>query len=105
MGATDDKCLAIDRALTPNERVVLADPKRTRTVEATVAPPAGWTAPAADFTVLIVGDDQGHRVVFTFHPGEPRAPSTMLDIGLAGRVVTPAEALDLGFTHAKVAGR
>lgn len=28
-----------------------------------------------DYTVLITGDEQGRRVVFTFHPGDPIRPS------------------------------
>jgi hypothetical protein len=92
-------------ALPSDARIVLADPKATGNVEATVAPPVGWDPPTAEFTVLIVGEDDGHRVVFTFHPGAPIAPSHLRFDGNAGRVVTPAEALELGFTHAKVVAR
>lgn len=56
-------------------------------------------------TWLIVGPHGGDTVVFTFHPGEPIAPSAVpADPHLVGACVTVERALALGLTHAKLAG-
>lgn len=86
-------------ALAPDTVVVLADAKRTGYVEATV--PGVATIPV-DFAVIILGVDEGREIVFTFHPGEPIAPSTLPASLLAGSRMTAAVALEHGLTHAKI---
>lgn len=54
-------------------------------------------------TVMILGPEKGQEIVFTFHPGAPIAPSTLATIDAAqGQVLTPAEAMALGFDLAKI---
>ena len=55
-----------------------------------------------DFTVLMLGQHEGHEVVFTFHPGDPVAPSHVLNKDLDGQQETVAEALRKGFATAKI---
>lgn len=81
-------------------RVVLADPKGTGFVEAECA---GAQAETVGFSVIILGEEQGEEIVFTFHPGDPIQPSRLPAEGRVGQVVTAKEARDLGFTWAKVA--
>jgi len=54
-------------------------------------------------TWLIIGEEQGKNVVFTFHPGEPvpRATTSTEELPV-GTVLTKAEALAKGFNLAKV---
>ena len=51
----------------------------------------------------IIGNEEGHDVVFTFHPGEPVRPS-LLEVSDChnGTKLTKVEALNLGFDLAKV---
>jgi hypothetical protein len=86
-------------SLPADTTVVLADAKRTGYVEATV--PGAATTPV-DFAVIILGTDEGHEIVFTFHPGEPIAPSTLPASLLNGARMTAAVAIEHGLTHAKV---
>ncbi len=86
-------------SLAPDTVVVLADAKRTGYVEATVP---GVASMPVDFAVIILGIDDGREIVFTFHPGEPIAPSTLPASLLAGSRMTAAVAMEHGLTHAKV---
>jgi hypothetical protein len=86
-------------SLPADTTVVLADAKRTGYVEATV--PGAATTPV-DFAIIILGEDEGREIVFTFHPGEPVAPSTLPASMFKGARMTAAEAMDHGLTHAKV---
>ena len=79
--------------------VVLADAKRTGYVEATV--PGAATTPV-DFAIIILGIDEGREIAYTFHPGEPIAPSTLPASLLNGARMTAAVAIEHGLTHAKV---
>lgn len=79
--------------------VVLADAKRTGYVEATVV---GVAVQPVDFAVIILGDDEGQEIVFTFHPGDPIAPSTLPASLLAGAKMDRDVALAHGLTHAKI---
>lgn len=80
--------------------VTLDDRKSTGFVSCTVAGAQGETV---DFLVLIVGEHEGKEVVFTFHPGEPVAPSRVkADEGLHGKKLTVKEAKALGLTTAKI---
>jgi hypothetical protein len=78
--------------------VTLADPKGTGFVEAECT--AGRGA-KVDFTVLILGDEKGTEVVFTFHPGNPIRPSRLPAEGRVGNIITAKDALALGFKWAK----
>ena len=79
--------------------VVLADPKRTGNVEATVPGALGDTV---EFAVAILGQDSGREVCYTFHPGAPVAPSRVAADDMHGREVRVADALALGLVWAKI---
>ena len=86
--------------LGPEAVVVLDDRKNKGTVSATVA---GVRGEEVNFTILILGQEQGREVVYTFHPGEPVVPSTVTtQPGLHGKVTTVGEALAMGLTSAKI---
>jgi len=87
------------RLLPPTASLTLMDPKGTGTVEACVSGLRGVLVP---FTVAILGQEEGREVVFTFHPGDPIRPSSVPSEGRSGRVVSPAECLELGLLMAKV---
>ena len=59
--------------------------------------------PEVNFATLILGEEQGREVIFTFHPGEPIKPSEISIDVLEGKTkVTVKEAMALGFTTANV---
>ena len=59
--------------------------------------------PDTDFATLILGEEQGKEVVFTFHPGQPVRPSEIPIEELKGRnKITVREAMALGFETANV---
>jgi len=76
--------------------VKLIDPKNIGKLSACVY---GVDYVKESHTVMIVGDNEGHRVVFTFHPGDPTHHST---IEGEERTVTVREARELGFDLAKI---
>ena len=85
----------------PDDAVLTAaDPKGTGTVSMTVV---GTVGPETPETWLIVGNEDGHDVVFTFHPGEPVRPSLVTVEDLPdGSKLSKADALNLGFELAKL---
>ena len=59
--------------------------------------------PKTDFATLILGDEHGVEVVFTFHPRDPIKPSEISIETLEGRTkITATEAMALGFATANV---
>lgn len=86
--------------LDPATPVVLDDRKGTGAVSATVK---GVRGEVTDFSVLILGKEQGEEVIFTFHPGDPVRPSQVkTEPGLHGKQVTVEEAMKLGLLTAKI---
>jgi len=86
--------------LPDNKIVTLDDRKNTGSVYCVVK---GVLGPEVDFTVVILGLEQGEEVVFTFHPGDPVAPSEVsVEPGLIGQQVTVEEALKMGLKTAKI---
>lgn len=87
----------------PDDVVLTAcDPKGTGTVSMTVS---GTIGPETPETWLIVGDEGGHDVVYTFHPGKPVRPSLVtVDDVPDGAKLSKADALKLGFELAKIVG-
>ena len=83
----------------PSTTVVLADPKHTGNVEATVP---GLLGEEVDFAVIILGPDGGREVAYTFHPGAPIAPSRVPAADMDGRHVSAADALAMGLMWAKL---
>jgi len=80
--------------------VTLDDRKDTGKVSCIVK---GALGPKVDFTVIILGEEQGEEIVYTFHPGDPVNPSKIpMKIGMDGRQVTVKEALSLGLEIAKI---
>lgn len=60
--------------------------------------------PETRFATLILGEDQGQEVIFTFHPGLPVRPDEIPVEKLGGRTkISVSEAIELGFTHACIA--
>lgn len=88
--------------LPPDAELELRDGHKTGKVECLVR-----GVPAESRRVsrswLILGQENGMEVVFTFHPGEPVRPSVMPAEGNDGRRVARDEALRMGFVWAKVA--
>lgn len=85
--------------LPPETPVRLVDPKRTGFVEARVQ---GVPGEQVDHTVLIVGQEAGREIVFTFHPGNPVPPSTIPARDTDGRIVDAETARAMGLTLAKI---
>lgn len=64
----------------------------------------GTKGPETDEATLILGEEAGKEVVFTFHPGNPIRPDEIPVEKLGGRTtVTVSEAIEFGFTHACIA--
>lgn len=99
--------------------IVLLDPKGgeefwtgERSVGATVsASRYGVEAPSVGHTTLILGpasrDEGAPLTVWTFHPGDPVAPSALARVSatgedLHGKIVSVAEAKAMGFALAKL---
>lgn len=59
--------------------------------------------PEVNFATLILGEEQGREVVFTFHPGAPVRPSEIPVEALRGaNQLTVKKAIEVGFTTANV---
>lgn len=84
-----------------NQEVTLDDGHKTGFLSAIIR---GKQNIPVNHTVLIVGDEGGKEVVYTFHPGDPIRPSS-LQIGdyQKGQKITAGEAKKLGFEYAKLA--
>ncbi len=94
LGVVDLHGLPLDSVVTLDDR------KNTAKVSAVVS---GVRGEIVDFTVLILGLEQGEEVIFTLHPGDPVRPSQVQATpGLHGKTVSVREALDMGLTTAKV---
>ena len=85
----------------PDGAVITAsDPKGTGKVSMTVT---GEKGPEVEETWLIVGNEDGHNVVYTFHPGEPVRPSVVeVKDCPNGTKLTKEQAIALGFDLAKI---
>lgn len=76
--------------------VQLVDPKKTGFLSAVVE---GDSYVPTAFTVMIIGDNNGDLVVYTFHPGDPVERSSITG---EERTTTVKEARELGFGLAKI---
>lgn len=76
--------------------VRLVDPKQTGFLSAVVD---GDNYETSNFTVMIVGDNDGDSVVYTFHPGDPVERSAITGEEIT---VTVSQARELGFGLAKI---
>jgi hypothetical protein len=87
--------------LPDNQVVELIDGHKTGFLSVVIN---GKRAEHVDFTVLMLGQDSGKEVVFTFHPGDPIRPSSLPDGGefSKGDKITVQQAKNLGFEYAKV---
>ena len=91
----------VDIATLPDDAVLTCeDRKGTGMVSLTIHLEKDQ-APKTDETWLIVGEDNGQQVVFTFHPGEPVSPSVTKMDAVPG-TMTKQQALALGFNKAKI---
>ena len=81
-------------------KIIASDPKGTGKVSMTIQ---GELGPVAEETWLITGMEEGHEIVFTFHPGEPVRPS-ILEVKNCpdGTILSKEEAINLGFNFAKI---
>ena len=86
--------------LPENVRIIASDPKGTGKVSMTVHDKLG---PIVEETWLITGIEEGHEIIFTFHPGEPVRPS-ILEVKNCpdGTILSKEEAINLGFNFAKI---
>jgi hypothetical protein len=88
------------RSIVPDNFVKLDDRKGTGQVSCVVSGSRGETV---DFTVIILGDENGEEVVFTFHPGDPVRPSQIqVEPGMHGKQITVSEAISMGLETAKI---
>jgi len=91
--------------LNPETKVSLSDPKSTGKVTPEIERSAlPGVLGQVDYTVVILGEEGGREVVFTFHPGDPIRPSSVPSEGRAGSCISVAEALSLGLEFAKIQG-
>lgn len=82
--------------------LVASDPKGTGCVSMTVK---GTRGEKTDETWIILGNEDGHEVVFTFHPGKPVRPSVVTVVDCPdGKALSKSEAINLGFKLAQVVG-
>lgn len=91
-------------SLDPSTPVVLADPKGTGMLEATIA--SSMPVPS-EHTVLIVGPyEQRGEIVWTFFPGNPIGASALVAASVPEneRRITAAQARNLGLFYAKATG-
>ena len=80
--------------------VTLDDRKNTGKVSCVVR---GVRGEMVDFTVIILGMEDGVEIVYTFHPGDPINPSQVLcESGMHGKEITVAEALAMGLETVKI---
>ncbi len=80
--------------------VTLDDRKNTGKVSCVVK---GIRGEMVDFTVIILGMEDGVEVVYTFHPGDPINPSQVLcESGMHGKEVSVVEALAMGLSTVKI---
>ena len=86
-------------------KVSLTDPKSTGKVTPEIERSVlSGELDQVDFTVMILGDEGGREVVFTFHPGDPIRPSSIPSEGRVGSQISINQALDLGLEYAKIQG-
>ena len=92
------------RDLHPTTVVTLQDRKETGFIEAELFVPRieNVHKPLVGFTTLVIGPDHGKTVVYTFHPGDPVAPSNVTSFARRGKVTTAKEALALGLRTVKL---
>lgn len=80
--------------------VTLDDRKDTGKVSCVVEGVLGLDV---DFMVIILGQEQGEEVIFTFHPGDPVNPSQIqTKSGMHGCQVAVSEAINMGLGTAKI---
>lgn len=90
-------------SLDPDACVMLEDAKHTGQVTPVIP---GAPEVEVDFTTILLGEDEGKEIVFSFFPGEPVRPSTVPATGLMshGTLVAVARAIALGLEWAKLGG-
>lgn len=87
-------------SLPQDATVTLDDRKNTGKVSCVVK---GVRGDKVDFVSLLVGQENGREVAFTFHPGWPvRASQVVCQEGMHGKEVTVKEALEMGLAIAKI---
>ena len=79
--------------------IFLVDRKKTGFLSAEVASMFAKRSTPVDHTVIILGQEAGHEVVFTVHPGDPVKPSQLKGYP---RTIHRDEAIALGLKYAKV---
>lgn len=86
--------------LDPKVKLVLDDYKKVGVLTPTVR---GFVGNILHPTYLIVGNEGGQQMMFTFHPGPPIMPSTLkADAFHEGDKITVSEGLSLGLKFAKI---
>lgn len=86
--------------LSDSVKIIADDRKGTGCISLTVS---GTKGNIVEETYLIIGEEKGEDVVFTFHPGEPIRPSNVSTSEIAhGDIVSKSKAKELGFDFAKI---
>lgn len=70
-----------------------------------ILPPSIVDRPETDFTTILIGPAGDKEIVYTFHPGPPLPPATMVwTQELADSVTNVGEAIDAGYKYGKLDG-
>lgn len=88
--------------LDPKRTITLTDRKGTGFAQCEITMPSA-EMPKVNFTVIILGPEQGREVVYTVHPGAPVKPSRVRMAEMPSEI-TVEKAVQLGFTTAKIIG-
>jgi hypothetical protein len=89
--------------LTPVE--IVREHKGTTNKAACIVPASGVKRPESDFTTIILGPSEGGLIVWTFFPGPPIQPSSMIwSEDLANSISTVEAAKNAGFLFGKLGG-
>lgn len=89
--------------LTPVQ--IVREHKGTTDKAACIIPASGTERPKTDFTTIILGPSDKGLIVWTFFPGPPIQPSSMIwSEELASSIETVEDAIRAGFTFGKLGG-
>lgn len=89
--------------MTPVE--IVREHKGTTNKAACIVPASGVKKPESDFTTIILGPSENGLIVWTFFPGPPIQPSSMIwSEDLANSIETVDDAIKAGFTFGKLGG-
>lgn len=84
----------------PADAIVTLDDRKGTGKAAVVT--EGFQGEMVGHTIMILGPEDGREIVYTFHPGDPIAPSLVPVANMHGKKISVREAVSMGFEFAKV---